>query len=113
MAQNYNNGNRGNYPNGGGNRNNTAQVNMDPMPLPANYVDAAEAIIAKLPGDMPITSTKIRKIFGLFTDVYNGVKRAADHSLNADQIQALSTARIRMVYECGRDDSTKNFVQQA
>ena len=83
------------------------------LPLPKDYVDAAEAVIQKLPSIAPITNTKIRKIFGLFTDIYNGVKRASDRPLNGEQIQALSTARVRMVYECGRDESTKSFVQQA
>lgn len=116
MSQNFGRDNR-NF-NGRGNGynnspNNAAPVNMDPLPLPERYVDAAEAVIQKLPSIAPITNTKIRKIFGLFTDIYNGVKRASDRPLNGEQIQALSTARVRMVYECGRDESTKSFVQQA
>ena len=81
--------------------------------IPGNYVDEAEKVINQLP-DRPITTTKLRKLFGLFTDLYNDVKRQDEDQLTAAQKQALTTARIRMVYECGREQQAVDaFVRAA
>lgn len=79
-------------------------------PIPAGFVDQAEKVINGLmefqnqdpKRNKAITSTKIRKLFGLFTDLYNEVKRNDSPELNPAQLQSLTTARIRLVYECGR-----------
>ena len=80
------------------------------MEVPANYVDAAEQIIKGMKGLQernnsfkPITTTKLRKLFGLFVDLYNEIKRSDSDTLTESQLQILTSARIRIVYECGRD----------
>ena len=85
--------------------------------LPVQYVDAAEQVIAKM-NDRPdkqkaITSTKIRKLFGLFIDLYNEIKRSDNDTLTESQMQVLTSARVRIVYECGREKSVKEFVRDA
>lgn len=84
-------------------------------PIPTEFVDQAEKVMISLSDlqkadrwNKPITSTKIRKLFGLFTDLYNEVKRNDSPELNPEQLQSLTTARIRLVYECGRSGSGSN-----
>ena len=92
--------------------------------LPDGFVDEAEKVMNALAdlerqdqrNNKPITSTKIRKLFGLFTDLFNEVKREDAAELNAEQAQALTTARVRLVYECGRGGTNSDvakFVQKA
>lgn len=94
------------------------------LQLPDGFVDLAEQVMntiaeqeSKDPrNNKPITSTKIRKLFGLFTDLYNEVKREDTAELKPEQLQSLTTARVRLVYECGRGGSSSDvsrFVQQA
>ena len=97
---------------------------VEALKLPDGFVDRAEQVMINLAEEerkdprynKPITSTKIRKLFGLFTDLYNEIRRSEDAELNTEQIQNLTTARIRLVYECGRggiNSDVSRFVQQA
>ena len=83
--------------------------------LPAQYVDAAEQVIAKMNNrpdkQKAITSTKIRKLFGLFIDLYNEIKRSDYDTLTESQMQVLTSARVRIVYECGRERGVQEFVR--
>ena len=88
--------------------------------LPVRYVDVAEQAITKMNERKvadryfkPITSTKLRKLFGLFIDLYNEIKRSDAEMLTEDQLQVLTSARVRIVYECGREESVKTFVRDA
>ena len=94
------------------------------MKIPDDFVDKAEQVMTFLAAEEQkdprnnkhITNTKIRKLFGLFTDLYNEIKREDAEELNPEQLQALTTARIRLVYECGRGGSGSDvfrFVRQA
>ena len=91
--------------------------------LPENFVDQAERVIRYLfdleradKKNKHITSTKIRKLFGLFTDLYNAIRRDSTEELKNEYLQGLATARIRLVYECGRvgkDADVSTFVSTA
>lgn len=84
--------------------------------LPADYVDRAEQVISGMfQSQLKITSTKIRKLFGLYTDLYNDVRHSAADALTPEQKQELSAARVRTVYECGRDrnNNVYDFVRTA
>ena len=94
------------------------------MKIPDGFVDQAEQVMSFLAeeerkdprNNKPITNTKIRKLFGLFTDLYNEIKREDAEELNPEQLQALTTARVRLVYECGRGGAgsdVSRFVRQA
>ncbi|MDO5325217.1 MAG: type III-A CRISPR-associated protein Csm2 [Clostridia bacterium] len=87
--------------------------------LPEEYVDLAEKNISDLKAEIdadrrikPITTTKLRNLFNLFAEVYNESLRMEGDKLTAAQIDALRTARVRIVYECGRDRDVKRFVDK-
>ena len=89
---------------------------IGPMKTPDDIVGSAEQVINSLPDRNFITSTKIRKLFGLFTDLYNDIKRQVSDNLSAEEQQKLVTAQIRLVYECGRSGQNSDvsmFVQKA
>lgn len=86
-----------------------------PLPLPEDYVDAAEAVIRKLAANSKkITTSKIRNLFSLVTDIYNEENLRDDPQLKSESISALTMMRIRFVYEAGRDpQAVKDFVTEA
>ncbi len=119
----FNNNNQRGFQQGGGYNSAPASKPITAKKVPALYVDQAEKImnsLAELQSQdtrtKVITSTKIRKLFGLFTDLYNEIKRDDTEELNARQLQSLTTARVRLVYECGRGgfgSDVTQFVQKA
>lgn len=101
---NYSQNNRGSY--------SVPVMNIEAIKLPERYVDEAEKVINEIQ-DRPITNTKLRKLFGLYTDLYNEVKRNPEIPLDDQQIRILSTARVRMIYESGREAETATFIRKA
>ena len=60
-----------------------------------------------------ITTSKLRNILSLLMDAYNTESlRTADTITEEDAVR-LQMARIRLAYECGRDNKTKQFVEAA
>ena len=84
------------------------------LPLPEDYVDAAEAVMRKLSNNSKkITTSKIRNLLSLVSDIYN-VENLRDASeLLPDSKTALTMMRIRVVYEAGREQTVKEFVTEA
>ena len=82
--------------------------------LPEDYVDAAEAVMRKLSNNSKkITTSKIRNLLSLVSDIYN-VENLRDASeLLPDSKTALTMMRIRVVYEAGREQTVKEFVTEA
>ena len=118
-GQQYNRGNNRPYQNS---NQSTTPKPVFPDKLPDGFVDQAEKLMKYYYEEnrdhkkSKITSTKIRKLFGLFTDIYNEVKREDATELKPEYLQSLSTARIRLVYECGRsgkDKDVNTFVTDA
>ncbi len=84
-----------------------------PLPLPEDYVDVSEAVMRRLVTNK-ITTSKIRNLLSLITDIYNVENLRNDPELKPESRNALMMARIRIVYEAGRDRSTVGeFVEQA
>lgn len=117
MAFNPNNNRRpagGNSP-----RNNHSAPPLPPQEikaekLPADYVDQAEAVIRGLSTERnKITTSKIRNILSLVSDIYNAENLRNEDVLLPESITALTMMRIRVVYESGREDAVKTFVQKA
>lgn len=73
--------------------------------LPEDYVRAAEgAIIAIKDENKPVISTsKLRSLFSLFTDMFNDITRSDQKTLTAEQVNALRSAKVRIYYEIGRE----------
>lgn len=97
-------------------RNNPRQDNIPPevkaLPLPADFVDEAEKIMRKrVEKHSPnITTSKIRNLFSLVSDIYNVENLRNEETLLPESQRRLSMMRIRVVYEYGRDSATKAFV---
>ncbi len=81
-------------------------------PLPADYVDVAEKVI-QADGSL-ITTSKLRNLLSLFVDVYNTENLLTGDELQPASVNALTMARIRMLYEAGRDRvKVKKFIEAA
>ena len=119
-----NGGGRTNYQ-GYGNRENTGYKNepvkqIEAMPVPTNYVDAAESVIVsigtphrKQKGKLifQVTTTKLRNIFSMVSDIYNVENRRTAETISDDSSAKLQMLRIRVLYEAGRDPSVQNFIR--
>ena len=85
-------------------------------PIPEDYVSVAESVITGLSkdrdGKLKLTTSKLRNLFGAYCDLYNEIARQAG-PLTSTQKDALTVARIRIVYESGRDNDVKSFVTNA
>ncbi len=103
---------RGGYNQGG--RNGYRDMTPKPItakPLPADYVDAAENVIQT--DGRQITTSKLRNLLSLFVDIYNMENLLTGSKLQATSMNALTMARIRMLYEAGRDQKVKAFIEAA
>ena len=86
-----------------------------------NYSDMAEQAIKELSvkkdnkgKPIPIvTTSKIRNLLAMTTDIYNDVMEIRGEKLSGDIIGRINYLKIRFVYEAGRDDSVKNLVMAA
>lgn len=120
-------GNRGGYNNGyGGNRsgssgsfNNRGSYGQQkelppeivPQKVPEDYVDQAEKIMRGLmENGKTVTTSKIRNLLSLVTEIYNTENIRADEKLLPESAVKIDLMRVRVAYECGRDDTVKDFV---
>lgn len=104
------------YPNQNYGRSNSYGVSRPepnrPAPaFPPDYVDFAETLMSTQ--CKKITTSKLRNILSLLTDVYNTETLRTEETLCPESVTALQLARIRIAYECGRDRNTKEFVEAA
>lgn len=84
------------------------------LPLPEDYVDAAEAVMRRLAGNnRKITTSKIRNLLSLVTDIYNTENLRDAPTLSPESITALTMMRIRVVYEAGREQTVREFITEA
>lgn len=87
-----------------------------------NYADEAEKVILQLKNktnpktgkSVPmVTTSKIRSILAMTSDIYNEVIMQQDDKLSDDLAGRIEYLRIRVVYEVGREQSVKDFIMQA
>ncbi|MGX8706923.1 MAG: type III-A CRISPR-associated protein Csm2 [bacterium] len=115
----YNNSqNRYNNRSGGSNmQRSSARPPVKPQPLLEDYVGAAEAVIRHIEetdARNVISTSKLRSLFSLFTDIYDEVTLSGQAQLTRPQVSALNTARVRVYYEFGRDEkSVGGFIRNA
>ncbi|MBU9735433.1 type III-A CRISPR-associated protein Csm2 [Diplocloster agilis] len=89
--------------------------------IPADYVESAERVMRGLgtEGDngtlrFKLTTSKIRNIFSMVTDIYNVESRRREPELKQESISALQKMRVRILYDAGREkDAVKSFVEAA
>lgn len=86
---------------------------ITPKKVPEDYVDEAERIMRSLMNDgKTVTTSKIRNLLSLVTEIYNKENISSDAKLQPENVVKLNMMRVRVAYECGRDDTVKTFVKQ-
>ena len=129
MAYDYQRGGRGYGQQAGGynNRsygqqggwNNRANVTNDPpepvkpKKLPVNYVDEAERVMSELKAKRGITTSKIRAIYALVADIYNAENLRSEAELLEESQLKLMRLRVRIIYDAGREQAVRAFVEKA
>lgn len=123
----YNNSRSGYSNSYNGNRNSSGSYNsrssygqqkelppeITPKKVPEDYVDEAERIMRSLMSQpKKVTTSKIRNLLSLVTDIYNTENIRTEEKLLPESIVKLNLMRVRVAYECGRDDTVKSFVAQ-
>lgn len=83
------------------------------LPLPEDYVDEAETVIRRLDPKRAITTSKLRNLLSLVSDIYNVENLRDAPQLLPESRTALTMLRIRVVYEAGREPKVKDFIQAA
>ena len=83
-----------------------------------NYVDHAEQVMRKLCDNGSrqkdlVTTSKIRSILSMVSEIYNNVRLERDPKLNENLKERLQYLKMRRVYEAGREPSVKTFIEEA
>lgn len=76
-----------------------------PRKVPENYVDEAERIMrALISSGTTVTTSKIRNLLSLVTDIYNDESIRTEDKLKPDSVVKLNLMQVRVAYEYGRDN---------
>lgn len=84
-----------------------------------NYTQEAESVIIQLKDSMGnnyrnFTTSKIRNILTLISEIYNDVVSDYSQALNPDLRSRIEYLKVRLVYECGREPYiVKPFVEKS
>lgn len=119
----YNNYSNNNY-NNHNNRNNnfnrkSSYQKAEPLPYTKlsnkNYVDLAEKVIKHIkdtekPANI-ITTTKLRSILSLNSEIYNMVTHDSKEKLSEEIEAKIQYLKVKVVYEMGREVSVKISVK--
>ena len=75
-----------------------------------NYVETAEKVVKSLDKDnrrgeevFRLTTSKIRGLLSMVSEIYNEAMRTAGDKLDADLIERVKYLKMRFAYEAGRD----------
>lgn len=83
---------------------------IEPLEIPADFLEQAEKLMCSQ--EIRITTSKIRRLYSLVTEIYNEEQLRTQDMLTQESVAALGMMRVRIAYECGRDASVKAFVAQ-
>jgi CRISPR-associated protein Csm2 len=90
------------------------------MELNKDYVDKAEEVIMSISipqgngkRKFKLTTSKIRNILAMVTEIYNDVIHEKGEKLSDEMIERIQYLRLRIVYEAGRDKDVKEFVDKS
>ena len=86
-----------------------------------NYVGIAEQAIKELCSEKdqkgrlvgPVTTSKIRNLLAMTSDIYNDVVNSQSDKLNAEIMGRINYMKIRFIYEAGREPKVKKLVDKA
>ncbi len=104
----YNNRNATNYNN---NKQNSS-YRIEPKTLGSDYVELAEQRMSAFMGDgwSKLTTSKIRNILSMVSDIYNETKHLQTDELPGEIVEKIQHLRIRLAYESGRDRIVQDFI---
>ena len=79
-----------------------------------NYVEQAEKVILKLMENKRIlTTSKIRKLLAMLSDIYVKARRIKTNTLdNAIRVK-IQYFKLHTIYEAGREATVRSFVEEA
>ena len=102
----------------GRSRSNAVEVKRAPIELTdENYVDQAKCVIKRLIDkynkENILTTSKIRKLLSMISDMYTKAKRLKSNTLNSELLTKIQYFKMHTVYEAGRESSVKKFVEEA
>ena len=119
-GQNRNNSYGGGYNNSPRPQNPAPAVTLpEKKKLPDEYVDEAERVMRSLlrvdndRQTFDVTTSQIRKILSLITDILNDENLRRDENLSEESYQKLQMARVRIAYDAGREQKVKTFVEKS
>lgn len=82
-----------------------------------NYVEQAEKVMQDLQaagkGQIKLTTSKIRSILAMVSELYNDTQRLRAETLSDELIGRVQYLKMRVAYEAGRDDVVRDFVEMA
>ncbi len=85
-----------------------------------NYVDEAEKVIKGMikydkngKPKIDLTTSKIRSILAMVTELYNDVIHEKGEVLGQEYIERIQYLRLRIAYEAGREPVVKFFVKKS
>ena len=82
-----------------------------------NYVEQAEKVMQDLQaagkGQIKLTTSKIRNILAMVSELYNDAQRLRAETLSEDLVGRVQYLKMRVAYEAGRDDVVRDFVEMA
>ncbi len=81
-----------------------------------DYVDVAETIIVehqKIYDKKIITTTQIRKLLSMVSELYNQAQLIPNDILPSQMNSQIQYLRMRIAYDAGKEQTVKNFVEQA
>jgi CRISPR-associated protein, csm2 family len=107
----------GSYNNFGYNRERSdTEKKRSPIELTnENYVKQAEDVINNLIAGKSkiLTTSKIRKLLAMISDMYTKAKRLKSNTLSSDWVSKIQYFKMHTIYEAGREPSVKKFVEEA
>jgi len=85
-----------------------------------NYAELAEAAMAQLKKEKEadrrkrlVSTSKIRNLLSMISDIYNELLNRPEEKLDERTRERIAYLRVRFVYEAGREDTVKHFVETA
>ena len=86
-----------------------------------DYVDQAEQAIKKLSAKkdqkgrtvLPVTTSKIRNLLAMVSDIYNDVRNVQGEVLSEELIGKINYMKIRFYYEAGREAKVTDLLMTA
>lgn len=82
-----------------------------------NYVEQAEKVMQDLQaagkGQIKLTTSKIRSILAMVSELYNDAQRLRAENLSEDLVGRVQYLKMRIAYEAGREGYVREFVKKA